>query len=164
MPFMWPTTLWPCERLSQFLPLKPSRISLKLANALPEGKHWHKLSPTSINPVFLTHSQSLCFPTFALVDSSLSLSISVTSNITHCFSSSMSLTTPSCTLPVFSFFRILCSLCICFPFCSVFSGEPWGREIIQSFCILQALWSAAPVHTLVYLDWPSKHLTPWQIA
>lgn len=52
-----------------------------------------------------------------------------------------------------------------FSWCS--AGEPRGREIIQSLCILQALWSAAEprcTDTLVYLDWPSKQPLPWQIA
>lgn len=58
-----------------------------------------------------------------------------------------------------SFFPLLCVWCS--------AGEPWGREIIQSLCILQALWSAAEprcTDTLVYLVWPSKQPTPWQTA
>ena len=45
------------------------------------------------------------------------------------------------------------SLSPLFAWCSV--GEPRGREIIQSLCILQTLWSVAKPHctdTLVYLD------------
>lgn len=45
------------------------------------------------------------------------------------------------------------SFSLLFAWCS--AGEPQGREIIQTLCILQALWSAVEPRcsdTLVYLD------------
>ena len=91
----------------------------------------------------------------------LSLFFSHCPPISHSFFF-LSLLIPSCTTAPPPF---VVSLSPLFAWCSV--GEPRGREIIQSLCILQALWSVAEprcTDTLVYLDWPSKQPTPWQIA
>lgn len=87
------------------------------------------------------------FPT----KSPLSFSLHIPALISHSFSTPP---TPHILL-----------LSLLFAWCS--AGEPQGREIIQTLCILQALWSAEGPRcsdTLVYLDWPSKQPTPWQIA
>ena len=162
-----PVTLW-------VLVLGLSVFFQRLANSFPEGKQWHKLARVAIFSCgFFLHFIS--FPVCLLLLFSTACgqlpSYKQFPNpllcppIAHSFflfvppySQTYSLipSLPSCAL---IFFLLL------FAWCS--AGEPRGREIIQSLCILQALWSAAEprcTDTLVYLDWPSKQPTPWQIA
>lgn len=135
-------------------------------------KGWLMLSPranTGTNwpppPFFSPVSHSLYLCLHICVFLSLPLVIGA-----HSFSSKSPLslfssTSPLWYLTLFHFFPLLPPFffsSLLFAWCS--AGEPQGREIIQTLCILQALWSAVEPRcsdTFVYLDWPSKQPTSW---
>lgn len=147
-------TRGPCDLMSDSL-------SSVTAAYLPFFKGWLMLSPRANigtnwppPPFFLpvSHSLYLCLHICVFF---LSLPLVIGA---HSFSAKSPLFFPSHLLSDISLLSIFSLLppffsSLLFAWCS--AGEPQGREIIQTLCILQALWSAVEPRcsdTFVYLD------------